>query len=404
MNSLQAMTSNNGSTPSLERLKRKCAQPKVYTALWGVVVILASLTRIRASGHNNFLIFQNSFWHLIRQADLYSAYPQEYYDYFLYTPLFAFLMAPFAVLPPVPGVFVWNTFLSCTLFYAIYRLEEDTTKRAFLYWFVSAELLVSLLQQQFNVAVCSLILLTFVSIRQRREGWAAFFLILGLLTKVYGVVGWAFLPFVHRRGRFIGYAVLWLAVLGTVPLLTCPPSFLIDQYEHWINILIHKNDLNTFAYSQNISLLGLVRKISGDATYSDLWIIGPMVLLFALPFVRVKDYRSRRFQLLILAQTLLYVVLLSTGSESSSYIIALMGVGIIYLYGQEHLPKPLRKGILAGLFTAFVYVDLLPAIFPTITVMPYLKALFPSLIVLINCCTLLLTSNSHERLRQTKDT
>jgi len=43
------------------------------------------------SHYNNYIIFKQSFYHLIAQKDLYIHYPQEQYDLFKYPPTFALL-------------------------------------------------------------------------------------------------------------------------------------------------------------------------------------------------------------------------------------------------------------------------------------------------------------------------
>ena len=60
------------------------------------------------SHYNNYIIFKQSFCHLIAQKDLYVHYPQEQYDLFKYPPTFALLFAPFSVLPDVFGYPLWT--------------------------------------------------------------------------------------------------------------------------------------------------------------------------------------------------------------------------------------------------------------------------------------------------------
>ncbi len=86
-----------------------------------------------------------------------------------------------------------------------------------------------------------------------------------------------------------------------------------------------------FAISQNISLLGIVRKLTGCSLYSDLWLIIPGLILFFIPYFRIQQYKYLRFRLMLLANVLLYVVLFSTGSEASGYITLMIGVAIWYI-------------------------------------------------------------------------
>ena len=69
----------------------------------------------------------------------------------------------------------------------------------------------------------------------------------------------------------------------------------------------------------------MIRKISGSASYSDLLVILPGLVLFGLPYLRFGQYRHLAFRYAILSSVLLFVVLFSTGSESSTYIYLSLG-------------------------------------------------------------------------------
>lgn len=114
-------------------------------------------------------------------------------------------------------------------------------------------------------------------------------------------------------------------------LYTPGADYVISQYIDWFERLQIKNTLNTFALSQNVSLLGLVRKISDNGEYSDLWLIIPGLILFFIPYLRMKQYQYLNFRLMLLANILLFVILFSTGSKASGYIIAMIDVAIWYL-------------------------------------------------------------------------
>ena len=222
------------------------------------------------------------------------------------------------------------------LFVAVRKLPIERRGRIFIAWFCANELFTALSMAQFNVAIAALLILAFVLIEEGHEGWAALMIAVGTFVKLYGIVGLAFFFFVRRKGRFLGALAGWSVVLFLLPMLLSSPEYIVGQYGAWAEALTVKNDANLFALRQNISLLGMVRKISGRADYSDLWLIVPGLILFALPYLRLDQYRHRAFRLMFLASVMLFVVLFSTGSESSGYIIALTGVAIWYV-GAAHL-------------------------------------------------------------------
>ena len=177
-------------------------------------------------------------------------------------------------------------------------------------------------------------------------------------------------------------------------MLISNPEYIFSQYHEWYESLMEKNGLNMFSQGQNVSLLGLVRKISGCATYSDLWLIVPGIVLFGLPYMRFKQYRNIAFRYALLASVLMFVVLFSTGSESSSYIIAFMGVAIWYIT----VPWKRRKWDIALLVFAFILTslspsDLFPAYLRRTYVHPYALKALPCVIIWLKLCYEILTKD-----------
>ena len=160
---------------------------------------------------------------------------------------------------------------------------------------------------------------------------AALMIVLGTLTKIYGVVGLAFFLFSKRKLYFLWGILFWAFVLFVVPMFYTSPQYVFDSYKEWISILVVKNDVNELSFYQNISLLGMVRKITHAVEYSDMWLIIPGIVLFLLPYFRIGQYENRNFRLSFLASVLLFMVLFSTGTEECGYVGALIGVGIWYV-------------------------------------------------------------------------
>ena len=125
-----------------------------------------------------------------------------------------------------------------------------------------------------------MILFSFIFIERKQEFWAALMIVLGTMTKIYGIVGLAFLLFSKRRIAFLKGLIFWGIVLYVLPMLYTSPQYVASQYVKWYEVLLDKNVENLFTPYTNISLLGMVRKISGVNTYSDLWLVIPGLLLF----------------------------------------------------------------------------------------------------------------------------
>lgn len=297
--------------------------------LWTLLPIIATVFKLHRN--NNYLIFRGVFWHTVNQTSLYGAYPNEYFDVNHYGPLFALVVAPFAVMPVWLGMLLWNVVLSLCLYVAISRSQLKYKQQIFIYWFCAETLLTSLFMQQFNIAIAAIIIASYFLIERERDFWAAFLIVLGTFVKLYGVVGLAFFFFSKHKGRFILSLLLWAVVLFVAPMLISNADYVIGQYHEWYVTLLEKNGENLQSIAQNISLLGMVRRITGNLLYSDMWLIAPALVLFFIPYFRFSQYRNAMFRQTYLASVLLFVVLFSTGSESSSYIIAISGACIWYL-------------------------------------------------------------------------
>ena len=356
--------------------------PRTLFGLWTLLAVVAGLTKMAPHRHNNFLIFRGVFWHTIQKLSLYDFYPTEYNDHNHYGPIFSLVIAPFAVVPDAIGLLLWLVVLALGMYDAVRRLPLEEGRQIFLYWFCAHELLTALQMQQFNIAIAAIIIGSFAAIEKGREVTAAFLIVLGTFVKLYGVVGLAFFFFVKRKPRFILALIGWSVVCFVAPMLISSPEYVVGQYVEWYERLAAKNGENTFSLMQNISLLGMIRKASGSASYSDLLVILPGLALFGLPYLRFGQYRHLAFRYAILSSVLLFVVLFSTGSESSTYIIPFAGIALWYTTS----PWKRSGWDVALLVFAFVLSSLSPSdLFPRSLreayVLPYaLKALPPTLI------------------------
>ena len=78
--------------------------------------------------YNNFLIFRQSFYHLIDHQDMYQLSGFEYMDLYKYSPSFALFMGPIAILPVVPGLLAWNMVNALVFFFGFWKLHSGMIK------------------------------------------------------------------------------------------------------------------------------------------------------------------------------------------------------------------------------------------------------------------------------------
>ena len=357
---------------------------RTLLGLWLILGIVSALAKMHA--HNNFLIFRGVFWHVWNGTPLYTAYPEEYWDVNHYGPFFSLVFATFAVVPEWLGLILWCVSLSLFLYVAIRRSDLTNRQQIFILWFCAHELLTALFMQQFNVAIAAIIVLAFFLIEKERDTEAAFFIVVGTLVKLYGIVGLAFFFFSKHKMRFVVALVVWGTVLFALPMLISSPEYIIGQYHDWFVCLTEKNGENLDSIAQNISLLGMVHRTTGLA-FSDLWLIIPGLLLFGIPYLRLSQYRHQAFRQTLLASVLMFVVLFSTGSESSGYIIALVGVVIWY----TAVPWQRNGWDIALMIFVFVLSSLSPSdLFPAYLrkewVQPYALKALPVTLVWLKLC------------------
>lgn len=361
--------------------------------LWIALSVIAAVLKYNRTD-NNFRIFRGVFWHTLQGTSLYTEYPLEYYDVNHYGPFFSLVIAPFALMPIPLGLVFWCIALSLTLYFAITRSTFSSWQQMFVLWFCSETLLTSLFMQQFNIAIAAIIIASYALIEKERDFWAACLIVLGTFVKLYGIVGLAFFFFSRHKGKFVLSLLFWGVVLFVAPMILSSLGYVVSQYHEWFVCLVEKNGENLASEAQNISALGMVRRVLGNPQYSDLLILAPALVLFALPYLRFKQWRNEGFRMTLLASVLLFTVLFSTGSESSSYIIALSGVCVWYF------AAPWQRGKADIWLLVFVFLlssmgssDLYPRVVKREYIQAYSLKALPCLIVWLKLCWEMMVKN-----------
>jgi len=337
-------------------LKKQCV-----IAIYFLLAIVAGFKQYHHHSYNNYLIFKYVYWHTVDLQNLYNNYP-EYLDSNHYGPVFSVFIAPFALLPDGFGCILWNIANVCILLWGIYSLPVSLKKRTIIAWICAHEALTALFSFQFNIALTGIILLSFSYLVKKKEVQSAFFIAFGTLVKLYGIVGLAFFFFTKNKVKFILGCFIAFVVLFALPMAISSPAFVIQSYSDWYHSLAHKNELNASLTSfQDISLMGIVRRTTGKISIPNTPFLLGGLILFGLPYTRINQYKYLGFRLMLLASTLIFTVIFSSGSESPTYIIAFTGVAIWFMVQQN--PK---KGWAIALFIfAFILTSLSPTdIFP----------------------------------------
>jgi len=355
---------------------------KVIISIWVLLALVSAIKQYLRGNHNNYLIFKNVFYHTLEQKSLYATYPELYFDHNHYGPIFSLFIAPFAILPDAVGMVLWCVFNAVVLVYAISQIKLESSKINLILWICAHEFLTAILGQQFNPIMTSIIILSYVLIEKEKDFWSACLIILGTFIKLYGIVGLAFFFFSKNKLKFIGSLAIWSVVFFVLPMAISSPDFIINSYSEWFARLVEKNNENASLTSmQDISIMGMFRKILDMPHLSNLLFLLPGILLFGLPYLRFSMFSDKKFQLLLLSSVLIFTVIFSSGSESPTYIIAFAGVAIWFVIQEEKTKWTWFLFIFAMILTSFSPSDLIPKFLRETYVKPYALKALPCIII-----------------------
>lgn len=355
------------------------SNPKYIFGIYLLVAVLSAIAKLNGGPlkFNNYLIFTNVFYNTLHENNIYLHYPDIHFDSNHYGVFFSILIAPFAMLPDWLGMPLWNVANTLVFLFAIHKLPFSNQKKAFFAWLCLQEFITAAVSLQFNIALAGLLMLSAIYIYERKETQSAFFIMIGFFVKLYGVAGLSAFFFVKNKIKFIGALIAFGILFIVLPMLLSSSHFGIQSYADWFQSLSEKNVSNqVLGNRQDFSLMGIVRRVLGDASISNLTFLIPGMAVFALPYLRIKQYQNLPFQLLILSSTLLFIVLFSSGSESPTYIIAVAGVMIWFLIQKEKTPYVIGLLIFVIILTCFSFSDLFPKFIKENYIIKYsLKAL-----------------------------
>ncbi|MDF3076641.1 MAG: rane protein [Sphingobacteriaceae bacterium] len=332
---------------------------RLLLILWAALSIIAGCKQYLRDSYNNYKIFKYVFINTTNQHPLYEAQPEFFLDMNHYGPVFSLVIAPFALLPNWAGIIGWALFTSLTLFYAINKLPLSQVQRNLILLICTNELFTSLVNLQSNSFIAALIILTFVyaAVNELKSG---FFIALGLLVKLYGIVGFAFILFAKSYWKYIAGFLFFLVIIASLPAAISSFHFQIQAYQDWFRTLSEKNGQNITEIMQNISAIGLLQRTI-SSTIPVIWVLGTgLLLMLAMVVANFKRFNNSRFRFLLLSAVLLFTVLFSTGSESSTYIIAFPGVAIWYVTKERRLMVDHLLFILAIFLTSLSPTDIFP--------------------------------------------
>lgn len=286
---------------------------------------------------NNYIIFRTSYYHFKDHVNLYLTYPKEYYDVYIYGPLFTVFIAPLSWMPESWGFFFWEVGNAAAFLWAINLLPFNNRAKTAILLLCAIEFANSSHYMQFNPIIAAIIIGSFMMVRQEKLKYATLLAVAGTLMKIYPIVGLAFFFFSKHKVRYILWSAFWLILFLILPAIISGPEFLFQTYKDWFAALTSKNLTNqSLTTGFDWCMMGAVRRAFQDSSIPN-W---PFLLMGAASVIgalaRVKQYESLKFRLQLMCSLLIMVVIFSTASEHPTFIIATAGA-VIYIMMQ---PKP----------------------------------------------------------------
>ena len=300
--------------------------PRWLTAMVLLHVLAAAGSTVQrllaGSQINNFLIFRSSFFHLLKGQDLYTLYPPEHFDLYKYSPTWALLFAPFAVVPIPVGVVLWNVVNALALCVAL-ALLLPARAAAWALLIVFFEALGAIQNAQSNGLVAALIILALVLSERERVAGGALAVALGTSVKVFPIGAGLFGLMDDRRWRHIAWCVVAGLVLLALPLLVTPFATLVEQYRSW-GAMGSQDHLSV----EQAWIGGIVETALGRAVPHAPFQVAGVVWIGVTAWLASRVWDDALVRRLLLASVLGFSVLFNHKGESPTYVIAFAGAGI----------------------------------------------------------------------------
>jgi len=351
-----------------------------------IIAIVVSIHRyiLGPTHYGNYLIFKNSFFHLIEGKDLYALYPELHIDLFKYSPTFAVLFGPLALLPDYIGLVLWNLLNAISLFFAVKMIPIEEKKKVFVLWFIFIELITSMQNYQSNALTASLIIFVFVLLERNNFFMAGICVAAGFYVKLFGILG-AFLWFMYSgKTKFFLSSLISLLVFFAVPMLFVSPRELINAYTSWFNLLSSDT-----AHELNHSVMSIMKNWF-SVSINKIWIQLTGIILLMIPLLKWNLFQEKNFRLLFLCSILIWGVIFNHKAESATYIIAVVGCAIWFCNSEK---KSLEKSLLILLFmlACLSPTDLFPKTIRENYIVPYSLKAIPCIFIWVKIQYELLT-------------
>ncbi len=283
------------------------------------------------NSYNNYTIFEKSFEHLKNYQDLYILYPKEHWDLYKYTPTFSAFFGIFNILPDWLGLSLWNLLNATILLLGIYYLPKlNSYHKGLVLLIILIELMTSMQNSQSNGLIAGLIVLSLGLLERNQFFWAILCIVFSMFIKLFGIVAFAIFLFYPNKWKSALYAVFWVIVLLALPLFFVNLEQYLKLYISYLNLLTNDHDA-----SYGYSVMGWLHSWFSIELNKNM-VVAMGIVVFLLPFCRLKMFNEFMFKYLLLTSILIWIVIFNHKAESPTFIIAMTGIALWFIQSNKN--------------------------------------------------------------------
>jgi hypothetical protein len=288
----------------------------------------------------NLMVFRQASRDLLAGEDLYVKHAA---DYFKYSPTFALLFAPLALLPAWLSACLWGALNFGVAWAGIHSFVEDRAKRERALPFALFGVLLATDGDQSNLLVLGLFLLAMRALGRGKGTLFAALLGLGAAIKVFPLLGALALLFHPRRAANAARLAVAGAVLVALPLVVTSAPLLARDYASW-NALLARDHANV-----GWSVMSLLQEGAGLRA-SNMALQGAALLVLAVPVgLAVRYGADDAFRRTFAAQVLVFGVIMNHRAEYATFVIF---AGAAAVWWAQAEVRPSRTLLVAMAFVA----------------------------------------------------
>ncbi|AOW18873.1 hypothetical protein LPB03_16070 [Polaribacter vadi] len=327
----------NSFSKRVQKFRKNSFQTPKSIYLFGLFFALViTLKEVLNISDNNFQIFSFGsldFWNDVNPYSDWSHLNKRGIplDVFIYLPLFSILFTPFALLPSWLGAFCWNFFTYSLFYFSIFNLPDkyDFKNKKFIFFISCLLLFATILSMQFNPVVAAIFLLSYTLLEKKHSFWAILLICISGFTKVYGIFQLSMLIFYPKFWKNVLYTIGVSIVLFFAPLVRFNFTEMIDYYQSWIVSISDHSKMQIY-YSIYRAVYSITPAINNFASKVSIVIL---FLIFAIGLYQQKRIRhSFVLRAQFLGILMSYTILFGLGSELHTYVIAMVGYAIWYIF------------------------------------------------------------------------